>query len=90
MEHEISERGEIDLGKPNTLGMLTTFLAGIVMTGIGAFLGYPHDLPTKTDIANLQNTIQQEIQQQNERMDRIEMKVDSSEVDIGALKARQK
>ena len=84
MEKEIGDNQEMGNIKPNAL---TSFLAGIVITGIGAFLGYPHDMPTKADIANLQQTIQQEINQQNERMDRIELKVDSSEVDIGALKA---
>ena len=55
---------------PDTSGlkMLTTFFAGVILTGVAAFIAYPRDLPTKSDIEKLQSeTTSQltEMQKQN-------------------------
>ena len=36
------------------LKMLTSFFGGVILAGIGAFIGYPHDLPTRADVESLQ------------------------------------
>jgi hypothetical protein len=55
--------------KDNTgIKMLTTFFAGVILTGIAAFISYPHNLPTTADIDKLQvetSTQLSEMQKQN-------------------------
>ena len=41
--------------------MLTTFFAGVILTGVGAVMAYPRDLPTKDDLAASQALTQREI-----------------------------
>ena len=43
------------------LKMLCSFLIGIVVSGMGAFIAYPHDLPTKADLSTLQSTTQAQL-----------------------------
>lgn len=50
------------------LKMLASFFGGIIITGIGAWIGYPHDLPTKTDMEKIQSETEaqlSEMQKQN-------------------------
>ena len=54
--------GETMNGSDTGLKMLASFFAGIILTGIGAFLGYPHDLPTKQDVATLQQTTDKQLE----------------------------
>jgi hypothetical protein len=44
------------------LKMVTSFFGGLILAGLGAFIAYPHDLPTKTDLANLQASTQRELE----------------------------
>lgn len=47
---------------PNSaLKVICSFLSGVVLCGLGAFITYPHDLVTKTDLANWQEQTQQQM-----------------------------
>jgi hypothetical protein len=41
--------------------MLTTFFAGIILTGVTAFVTYPHNLATKDDLSASQEITQKEM-----------------------------
>jgi hypothetical protein len=43
------------------LRMLTSFLCGIVLTGLGAYFAYPHDLPTKNDLGAMETSIEKQM-----------------------------
>lgn len=45
----------------SALRSLVSFMAGIILTGLGAFLAYPHDLPTKADLAVAQASSQKQL-----------------------------
>lgn len=50
-----------DLEQSAGVKMLATFFAGIILTGLGAFIVYPHNLPTKDDLTASQNLTEKEI-----------------------------
>jgi hypothetical protein len=41
--------------------MLATFFAGIIITGLAAFLAYPHNLPTSADMDKNTQQLEQQI-----------------------------
>lgn len=41
--------------------LMASFLGGVVIAGVAAFIAYPKDLPTKSDLAASQQQIQKEI-----------------------------
>lgn len=45
----------------SAIKMLCSFFAGIILAGLGAFFAYPHDLPTKADIASMQTNEQTQL-----------------------------
>ena len=60
-QHE-EKMAEISGGDNSTaIKMLCTFLFGIVLAGAGAFFAYPHDLPTKSDVASNQAEVQSQM-----------------------------
>lgn len=78
-DEEALEGEDMSNDTNSALRMLASFFAGIILTGIGAAMTYPRDLPTKADLVQMQVAIQQQV-------DSIKTQQNSQQVDIADLR----
>lgn len=67
------------------LKMLTTFFAGIILTGAAAFIAYPHDLPTKADIEKLQQQTGGQLEEMQKQNNAEENEITSLRIELAKI-----
>lgn len=65
--------------------MLTSFMAGIILTGVGAFLAYPHNVVSKDDLRNALTPIQTQIDDLSKSTGTNNGKLSDLRVEIGRI-----
>lgn len=68
--------------------MFASFMTGIVITGIAAFLAYPRDLPTKADLSETQISIQRQVDLVETEQAHQKDQMADVRIDIGKIKEK--
>ena len=81
----IGERENMDERNDTGMKMLCSFFVGIILTGLGAYIGYPHDLPTKADLAIIAAQTQKQNDEVNAQQAAEETQITSLRIEVGKI-----